>query len=304
MGQFFSRAGTDTYYANYEKAFERLEKDSAKILDRRVKRRKRMDTVSNVGFWATALAICLAVLLTAYLQQVGTQQWYKKSVTILASFAVPLVLALLSRGVLWLMRLGETRDERFLRKLMDAKRKMIKDLKDSTRFEKTMALIKKYDPDEQPAGSPRLAGNAASGGLRRRPSVTSNGAGAPGPNGTSRTPSIAPTPRAGTGTPGGMLMRPAAAAASAAVSVAAGTGKALMPVFETLATNLVGAGDNPVLLHEAAALRDENSVLKARLAEIEAKLGLQAGGEGAEQAVAAGGADGTPPHKARVASSG
>lgn len=70
---------------------------------------------------------------------------------------------------------------------------------------------------------------ACAGGLRRRPSTTANGAGAPGANGASRTPSIAPTPRAGTGTPGGMLMRPAAAAASAAVSVAAGTGKALMP---------------------------------------------------------------------------
>ncbi|KAG2440356.1 hypothetical protein HXX76_004461 [Chlamydomonas incerta] len=304
MGQLFSRAGTDTYYANYEKAFERLEKDSAKILDRRVKRRKRMDAVSNVGFWATALAICLAVLLTAYLQQVGSQQWYKKSVTILAAFAVPLVLALLSRGVLWLMRFGETRDERFLRKLMDAKRKMIKDLKDSTRFEKTMALIKKYDPDEQPAGSPRLAANAASGGLRRRPGATANGAGAPGANGTSRTPSISATPRAGTATPGGMLMRPAAAAASAAVSVATGTGKALMPVFESLATNLVGAGDNPVLLYEAAALRDENSALKARLADIEARLGLQQAGAAGTEAEQPGGADGTPPQETREASSG
>lgn len=70
-----------------------------------------------------------ALLLHTQLQQVGSQQWYKKSVTILAAFAVPLVLALLSRGVLWTMRFGETRDERFLRKLMDAKRKMIKDLK-------------------------------------------------------------------------------------------------------------------------------------------------------------------------------
>lgn len=40
--------------------------------DRRVKRRKRMDAVSNVGFWATALAICLAVLLTAYVSSQGS----------------------------------------------------------------------------------------------------------------------------------------------------------------------------------------------------------------------------------------
>lgn len=40
MGQWFSRAGTDTYYANYEKSFERLEKDSAKILVRRASGRE------------------------------------------------------------------------------------------------------------------------------------------------------------------------------------------------------------------------------------------------------------------------
>lgn len=70
----------------------------------------------------------------------------------------------------------------------------------------------------------------------------------------------------------------------------------------------MGAGDNPVLLYEAAALRDENSALKARLAEIEAKLGLQAGVPGTEEeqpsAPAAGGVDASPPQKARVASSG
>jgi hypothetical protein len=42
---------------------------------------------------------------------------------------VPLISALLFRGILWSMRFIEARDERFLRKLMDAKRKMVKDLK-------------------------------------------------------------------------------------------------------------------------------------------------------------------------------
>ncbi|KAG2499137.1 hypothetical protein HYH03_002720 [Edaphochlamys debaryana] len=287
MGGWFSRAGTDTYYANYEKSFERLEKESAKIVDRRVKRRKRMEAVSGVAFWTTAVLICVAVLLTAYLQQVDGQKWYRKSIMILGAFAVPCATLLLSRGLLWLLRFGETRDERFLRKLMDAKRKMIKDLKDNTRFEKTMALIKKYDPDE-PANSPRGAGPASGGGLRRRP----NGAPAAGPPGANRTPSMSQTPRAGT--PAGVLMQRSAAAASAAVSVAAGTGKALMPVFESLANNLVG--DSPVLIQEAQQLRDENFLLKARLAEIEARLAQPAPSE-----------DGAPPQepdKAQVASSG
>ncbi|GFR41371.1 hypothetical protein Agub_g2054 [Astrephomene gubernaculifera] len=277
MGGLLSRAGTDTYYANYEKAFERLEKDSSKVLDRRVKRRKRMDACSNLGFWTTAVAFCVALLLTAYLQQVSTQKWYQKAVTILGAFAAPLVSALLFKGILWLFRFGEARDERFLRKLMEAKRKMIKDLKDSTRFERTAALIKKYDPDEQHAGSPRPRGPVQLGAesLRRRQVATAAGAAS-----NSQAPSASVTPRTGALTPvgaGGALIRPAAAAASAAVSVATGTGKALMPVFESLANNLMG--DNPVLVQEAHHLREENNVLKAKLAEIEARLAKVGGDE-------------------------
>lgn len=49
--------------------------------------------------------------------------------------------------------------------------------------------------------------------------------------------SVPPTPRSVTHS--NMLLRPAAAAASAAATVAAETGRALMPMFETLANNLV-----------------------------------------------------------------
>ncbi|KXZ56432.1 hypothetical protein GPECTOR_1g385 [Gonium pectorale] len=265
MGGLLSRQGTEAYYANYEKSFERLEKESAKILDRRMKRRRSMDSCSNIGFWITATGFCVAILLTAYLQQVGTQKWYQKSLTILAAFAVPLVSALVFKAFLWVLRLVEARDERFLRKLMDAKRKMVKELKDSTRFDRIASLIKKYDPDEQQAVvQPHIVDPPASGGLRRRQS-------APIPTGHTPNGATVPVP-----VPGGSLSRQAAAAAaSAAVSVAAGTGKALMPVFESLANNLVG--DNPVLLQEAQQLRDENAKLQAKLAEIEARLAQTAG---------------------------
>ncbi|GLC35981.1 hypothetical protein PLESTB_000525800 [Pleodorina starrii] len=289
MGSFFSRTGTNTYYANYEKAFERLEKDSSKVLDRRVKRRKTMDACSNVGFWTTAVGLCIAILVTAYLQQISSQRWYQKSITILGAWALPLTSALVFKGVLWSLRFVEARDERFLRKLMDAKRKMVKDLKDSTRFERTAALIKKYDPDEQ-APSPRVAAAPASAGsssLRRRPSKSTNTNAS-----LSRLPSIPQTPRAGTVTPGSMLIRPAAAAASAAVTVATETGKALMPVFESLANNLVG--DNPVLLQENQELRNENTALKAKIAELEARV-AQANDTGPPPDIS---------EKAQVASSG
>ncbi|EFJ44839.1 hypothetical protein VOLCADRAFT_106225 [Volvox carteri f. nagariensis] len=251
MGGILSRTGTNTYYANYEKAFDRLEKESSRVLDRRVKRRKNMDACSNIGFWTTAMGLCLAILVTAYLQQVGSQRWYQKSVTILGAWAVPLISALLFRGVLWSLRFVEARDERFLRKLMDAKRKMIKDLKDSTRFERTAALIKKYDPDEQAHQSPRANATATANATANTSTLRRRSVTAPPTNGSSH-----PT------TP-----RPAA---SAAVTVATETGKALMPMFESLANNLVG--DNPVLLQEVQQLRDENALLKARNAELEVQL--------------------------------
>ncbi|GLI68782.1 hypothetical protein VaNZ11_013275, partial [Volvox africanus] len=239
MGGLFSRTGTSTYYANYEKAFERLEKDSTKVLDRRGKRRKKMETCSNIGFWITAVGLCITILFTAYFQKIDSQRWYQKTITILGAWAVPLVSALFFRGVLWLLRFQDARDERFLRKLVDAKRKMIKDLKDSTRFERTAALIKKYDPDEQ-ARSPHVNAPAtASTSLRRRPNSQ------PQPNQSSAL-HVEPVARPGNATSGSVLIRPAAAAASAAVTVATETGKALMPMIESLANNLVG--DNPVLL--------------------------------------------------------
>jgi hypothetical protein len=73
---------------------------------------------------------------------------------------------------------------------------------------------------------------AAPGGLRRRPTVNTT---------LQRTPSATPTPRAGAAPSAGTvtpLVRPAAAAA---MSVAQGTGKALIPVFESLAQGLVSS---------------------------------------------------------------
>lgn len=139
-------------------------------------------------------------------------------------------------------------------------------VQDSTRFDKTMALIKKYDPDAEPVHSPkaplsatgkrssvrqteprpdltqkhpglaspasykacRLVGTccaAASGSLRRRLSTAANGS-------ATHSAIHTPGPRPGGMTPGNVLMRASSVAAAATANVAAGTGKALMPVFD------------------------------------------------------------------------
>lgn len=268
MGAFISRrVGTDPYYASYEKAFERLEKESSKILDRRVKRRRTMDQMANVGFWLTSVTLCIALLIAAYLQQVESRSWINKTATILGALALPALSVLLHRGVQSVLRWREVKDERFLKKLMDSKRKMVKELKDSTRFDRTMALIKKYDPDEQALNSSPRARDIAAGanGLRRRPSVP-------------RTQGAPTTPDSSTGA---MIMRPAAvaatAAANAAAGVAAGTGKMLMPMFEQLASNLIA--DNPVLMEEARrahqeaqSFKHENSLLRQQLDDLKTRM--------------------------------
>ena len=52
-----------------------------------------------------------------------------KTATILGAMALPALSVLLHRGVQAVLRWRELKDERFLKKLMDSKRKMVKELK-------------------------------------------------------------------------------------------------------------------------------------------------------------------------------
>ena len=93
MGALFSRGRSDSYYNNYEKAFEKLEKESGRVLDRRIKRRKLMgehtyqpcraaircwgvtgvrlplcvlaDRIASFAFYAVVVTTLCAILLTA-----------------------------------------------------------------------------------------------------------------------------------------------------------------------------------------------------------------------------------------------
>ncbi|GFH27983.1 uncharacterized protein HaLaN_26387 [Haematococcus lacustris] len=175
-----------------------------------------------------------------------------------ASFLVPVLVLAVSRlisqvivpmwcwGFVQCQLLLDQRDQRELQRVTDTKKRMVKDLKDSTHFEKTMELLKKYDPEQQQP-LPVLALPAA-GGL-------------------------------GTGgrlTPTSQLL---ARTSTAAVAAAAGAGKALFPLLDSLANNMIG--DNPHLVEELRrtqrqmqGLQERNAALKAELLELHKRYDL------------------------------
>jgi hypothetical protein len=55
---------------------------------------------------------------------------------------------------------GEKREDSRLKRLEEQKKKLIKELKDSTRFDKISALLTKYDPDSNSSLIPRSNGPA------------------------------------------------------------------------------------------------------------------------------------------------
>lgn len=73
--------------------------------------------------------ICLSHSGAPQLQQFGEHTFISKATKIAVAVALPVLSALLTKAVLWYLRWWEARDERFLKKLVESKRKMIKDLK-------------------------------------------------------------------------------------------------------------------------------------------------------------------------------
>lgn len=130
-------------------------------------------------------------------------------------------------------------DARHLRKLEDSRRKMIKDLKESTRYEKTHLLISKYDPDAaaalavaaEAANMAKEANRAGPAGKRQHAGPGAGGAASPA---------------------GRLFARATAATAQVAVSAALGAGQALAPVFDKMASAI---GDNPALLENLRQVR-------------------------------------------------
>lgn len=173
----------------------------------------------------------------------------------------------------WLMSFMDARDSRHLKRLEENKRKMVKDLKDSTHYEKTHILIAKYDPDartESPSAD--LIGNqqpsSPRSNLRHRKR-------------TAETLSPARQPRSSPAS--AFISQATAATAHMASSAAIGAGQALFPIFDKMANAI---GDNPTLLENlrqaesrvrefeqnALTLAEQNTKLAAEVMQLQEKL--------------------------------
>lgn len=264
MGGVFSlRGASDRYYVSYEKAFERIDNECAKIKSRQQRRQQSRNRVNFFFFSFSAVLMAFAAAQAAWVhrQPPGTFSTEQHVARVSPVVIVPLMVYIGHWVVSFFFNWSESRGTSKLKKLAETKRKMVKQLKDSTRFDKTMALIKKYDPEfyeEFAVNGTPLPGQPPFSGLNKRP------------------------PGQGPGrTPGGLMAKTGANVSAAAVMAAAGAGKVLLPMFDKLASSVIG--DSPVLLEELrqaqtaalaqdrenAALRKENAALRAQLRELQ-----------------------------------
>lgn len=243
MGILWSRrVGSDPYYLSYEKSFEKITSKESQIKERGLKRRKRWQEISGRSTFASAV---WAVGVAAAWGWVGKQQLivpYSRLWQLCVGLSLGVLFLLIALAVVLkkVLSVLEQRDGVYLKRLQESRKRMLKELKDATHYEKTMALLKKYDPESQPPPPPP-----------QRMTQT-----------TPRTPG--PIVPAANKTPTSMLIGAGNLAFGAA-------GKALAPMFDTIANNMIG--DNPQLLdalrraeQEVAYLRSENASLKQQLA--------------------------------------
>ncbi|GAX77734.1 hypothetical protein CEUSTIGMA_g5177.t1 [Chlamydomonas eustigma] len=145
MGALLTRYDS---FLSSEKSLQRCTALSYKIMGRRNQRNRSWGTCSSKCIQISYVFMIACIARIAYLKQqynetLSTSSYFKMTA---APFLVPSVLYSMGKILLWLLKLLEAREDKQLKKLDDVKKKLIQDLKDSTKFEKTMALLKKYDP--------------------------------------------------------------------------------------------------------------------------------------------------------------
>ncbi len=151
----------------------------------------------------------------------------------------------------WLRGLADRRADAQMKKLKDKLRKILADLKDSTRYQRTQALLQKYDPDLPPTPPPGAI--KANGPKNKKGSAA--GRGKPGSGGA-------------TGVVG-------TAAASAGVALSSALGQ----MFSTAAEKLIADDPQVVAMlrdaqRRAQALEEENEYLRHQLGMAVASGGM------------------------------
>uniref|UniRef100_A0A383WGX1 Uncharacterized protein n=1 Tax=Tetradesmus obliquus TaxID=3088 RepID=A0A383WGX1_TETOB len=287
MGNGSSRL--DRFAGTYEKSFARIEKDVERLQVRAAARAKRKATLSRWCSAAVVLAVAVAVAIIYQVQRqpLGYYSYQQHLYRVGGAMALPLVAFAVQWLLVVLLGVAEGRDSRKLKSLETAKRSMIKELKDMTRYDKIKSLIDKFDPDARPA----LPSAAMIMAGYEQGTPAQLGYGPAGRQQQQRQRQLQQQ-RSGNQMPA-LLAKGSGQVAGAAAYAVAGAGKAIMPLFDKLATTLIS--DNPMLLEDLrrtqmqvqeaemrmiGALQDscnvkfENIALKQRLIELEKQLDL------------------------------
>lgn len=245
MGSAFSRVGSGTYYASYERKLELLRAENVKLKDQQTKRQLRRQRLVSIIFWYCTAAWAAVVAYAAWVmrQPPGTFSVRGHFLRVAPVFCWPLAVYSLCTSVDYLTGWSFRRRERRLQAAQLRMREMITTLKESTNYEKTLQLLRKYDPDFAAAEAKQRArlNQQLSSPVRRVRFSEQDG-----------TP---PSPRHLGGLAGSALR---------------GAGSRMMPALDYLASNLMG--DNPALTSALREAHSEGEALRARLVKAEARI--------------------------------
>ncbi|KAK9842949.1 hypothetical protein WJX74_004808 [Apatococcus lobatus] len=152
MGALFSRVGSDPYYASYERSFEHINKEKTRLQQVLAIRAQQQRTLKTRFLTFSVPMAVIAFAWAAWVRQqpVGTYTSQEHFVRMLPVFLVPASAYGLYVALSWVLRWVEIRDRARLTGLQAKLKKMLNELKDSTRYQKTFQLLQKFDPDFQP----------------------------------------------------------------------------------------------------------------------------------------------------------
>lgn len=241
----FSRIGSETYYASYDRKLEELQAYSAELREKQSKLRLLQQKLLSTVFWyCTAPWVAMVAYAAWVIRQppetFGVRGQFLRVAPVYAwPAAVCTACALggrLTDIICHFLQLQAKASQRSMRA-------MITDLKESTHYDKTLQLLRKYDPDfaaEEAKQRARMTKQQNSPARHIHFSSKSD------------SPS---TPRQ-VGALAGSALR--------------GAGSRVMPALDYIATNLMG--DSPALTNALREAQSEGEALRRRVEDAEARI--------------------------------
>lgn len=250
----------DPYYTGYERSFERLEKETRRLQDRKAQRAVNVKRFSTDLFMAAVTCMAAALVYASWVYRQPPEMYAVKDRAIHSSpiVIVPLLAMLLNKMNSWYLSLRERWDDGRIERLKKTRKDMLKSLKDCTHYDRIYELLKKYDPDEQEKGAigqpnqsrVRQEDQISVVHHRRTASVCTSEEMLSATD-CSRTP-VAPS-RSGRLPPRGPRGHPPRHQRSSSLVETAQ--KMIVPVFDHVANSIIG--DNPEMLEELKKLKEE-----------------------------------------------